>query len=1623
MNVCPAMTDANRAQIRAFLSGLQTLAAFVGPDGRIADHNEAYAEFFGLSDGSDGVERAAAGWLDGATGDGALERAWRGETVRREREMTGARGAARFDVSLIPFMPTSREVVGIILSASRISPTTESAGLHSFAAALDAVADGIVVFDADDRLVYGNSRMRDARKNIAQVFAPGTSFEEFVCAFARSDDALTGDLDLGAWYERRLARHRDPGEPFEFRIGDKWFLCREHRAADGGTLGIYTDITETKRAQEALRDNERLFRDLAEASFDAVFVQEGRTIVDANAKAEALFGWARAELIGLDVDTLIPPRVRAKSIEMSARAGPTTYETYNMRRDGTDIPVEISARKFGVLGGDRRVVAVRDISERKRAEQEMRRQALIWMQISEAVVVLDSDGKILDLNPGAESMFGYPKRELVGCYSSVVHVEESSGTLRRSISEGVARDGRWTGEVLVRRKDGSTLICESDVIQIKDEYGEAVGRIAVCRDTTERVTNEQVLRRSEERFRGLAEASFDAIIVAQGVRIIDVNDKAVALFGFQRDELIGLSLLDLLSPDSRDEVSRVIEQSKTVYRSVVHKRKDGSEFPSEVSARSFVQDGMRIRVVAIRDITVRRRFEEALRESEGLLRVVTDAVPALISYIDADGIYRFANEGYETWFGLPRDEVIGVHFEEVLRRATAKWGDPQFVDERQEFFAAALTGQTVAFERSNVYADGVFRDVQGTVMPLRAEDGEILGCCVFALDVSDATRMGKALKESEQRFRDFAEASGDWFWETDLDQRFTDVVLSSSWSPYGDIASGRVGKTRWDLMADSGRNTDVPDQIQAFMDRGEPFRGFEIRIFLDGRETWFQLSGQPVRDESGALVAYRGTAADITGRRVAELELHEIEDRYRRLIELSPDSIIVQDETGILFANSAASDYYGYDTPDEMVGLPLTDMMPEEDRAAYREWLREKLERREGEAYGMRRRMRRDGTVFFIDIGFSPINWGGKSALMGVARDISEKLAYEEALRESEERYRRLVEISPDAIRIFTDGTVVFANEAAAKLYGAENSSDLVGRSALELVSPDDHESFLRVSKALDEGGVVARTELIGRRVDGDLVDVEAAAARIVWRGKLSHLVVSRDVSARKRADESLRLRERAIAASLNGILFVDAQQPDFPIVYVNPAFEDLTGYDAAEVIGRNCRFLQNEDRDQPDIAKIREAMAESRPVQAVLRNYRKDGSRFWNELRLAPVWDAAGHLTHYIGVQTDVTDRIEGESELRRAVDEAEQANLAKSRFLAAASHDLRQPAQALNVLNQLLVDKAPDESVSRIAGQMGHAIAAMTGVLDSLLDISRLESGVIEPTVSDFRVDELLTRLAGEFGPEAEEKGVDLVVVPSRAYVRADRNLLDRIVHNFVSNALRYTEKGKVLVGCRRLGDGLRIQVWDTGIGIAEDQIEGIFDEFQQLNNPERDRNKGLGLGLAIVNRIARLLEHPIEYRSSLGRGSMFSVTVPLGTLDDRRDIVESTALMALDLSGRSILIVEDNLEVGEATKALVEFWQADVAWAVNADEALTLISGHGFRPDLVIADYRLPDGDTGVEMLQRITELVGPEVPRILMTGDTSPIIVGQARNVGATLLHKPVEPEHLRTTIADAFHPVG
>jgi signal transduction histidine kinase/CheY-like chemotaxis protein len=366
------------------------------------------------------------------------------------------------------------------------------------------------------------------------------------------------------------------------------------------------------------------------------------------------------------------------------------------------------------------------------------------------------------------------------------------------------------------------------------------------------------------------------------------------------------------------------------------------------------------------------------------------------------------------------------------------------------------------------------------------------------------------------------------------------------------------------------------------------------------------------------------------------------------------------------------------------------------------------------------------------------------------------------------------------------------------------------------------------------------------------------------------------------------------------------------------------------------------------------------------------------------------------------------------------EAANQAKSRFLAAASHDLRQPIHALSLLaGQLRSARRPDDR-NRILTEIEAGVAALGNLFDDLLDISKLEAGAVVAHPEDFAVSAVLGAINAQFGPMAQEKRLRLKVLPDNTRVHSDPVLLQRVLLNFVSNAVRYTERGGVLVGCRRRGPNLQIAVWDTGCGIPEDRREDIFREFVQLDRPNRDRGKGLGLGLAIVARLAPLLGSRVELRSVPGRGSMFAIRVPIAAPSS-----ESKAASAprhhderthgTSLRGVFAVVVDDDEAACAAMEGLLNGWGCLTLAARSGTDALAMLAQHDRAPDLVICDFHLGSGENGIEAIRRIQAAAGCSIPAILVTGDASPEVLRAAREHQHPVLRKPVAPAKLRALL--------
>ncbi|MDR3394158.1 MAG: ATP-binding protein [Parasulfuritortus sp.] len=358
-----------------------------------------------------------------------------------------------------------------------------------------------------------------------------------------------------------------------------------------------------------------------------------------------------------------------------------------------------------------------------------------------------------------------------------------------------------------------------------------------------------------------------------------------------------------------------------------------------------------------------------------------------------------------------------------------------------------------------------------------------------------------------------------------------------------------------------------------------------------------------------------------------------------------------------------------------------------------------------------------------------------------------------------------------------------------------------------------------------------------------------------------------------------------------------------------------------------------------------------------------------------------------------------------------AEAANVAKSKFLAAASHDLRQPMHALTLLSGALLEEERPAELKALTRHIARSVDALEMLFNALLDISRLDAGVTKPVARDFALESLFERLRSDFSVMAENKFLRFHIRKTKVVVHSDAQLLEQILRNLLMNAVRYTEAGGIVVGCRKRGDGWRIDVVDTGVGIPLAEQDKVFDEFYQIGNPERDREKGLGLGLAIVRRLSGLMNLPITLRSQPGRGTVFSLRLPAGT-GEEETVSRVPEIPGVSFDSLRVLIVDDEADVRTALALLLVGWGCDVMDVRSYGQAMTELESSDWRPQLAIVDLTLSGKENGIALLDWLRSHLDADLPGIIITGDIAAHRLLDVQSSGYTLLHKPASPAKLR-----------
>ncbi|WP_431859002.1 PAS domain-containing hybrid sensor histidine kinase/response regulator [Azospirillum sp.] len=767
--------------------------------------------------------------------------------------------------------------------------------------------------------------------------------------------------------------------------------------------------------------------------------------------------------------------------------------------------------------------------------------------------------------------------------------------------------------------------------------------------------------------------------------------------------------------------------------------------------------------------------------------------------------------------------------------------------------------------------------------------------------------------------------------------------------------------------------------------------------------------------------------------RTAQQALEVSRQEYLQLFQSVPLACFTVNAAGIVGeANAAAERQFGL--PHRALrGRPLTLLV---DRVDHGRLLTALTRLRDGGTWERQEYLflgARGGIEGLTDAHLVALEDGDKGDVLLCVTDVSERNAWVRELQAAREEaesaraaYQHILHAVADGILgIDGKGVVTYANAAALAVTGF-SESELHGSRVADLFAEEGSDGVEAIARSLVDGAVrrAARQRL--RRRDGSRFVAEFTVSPIVEQRRITGAVMAmRDVTAQVAAESALRLseqRHRTLVQSLHeGLVMRSADGavlvangmaerllagPSAPLLDPRAGtFEDLT--DGHRYIAANGYRLQGLP---PAAQAYRSGEPVIEQVIGIADAHAPGGPVTWLRVSSHPVCDADGRVEAVVSSVTDITVIKAMERELNVALD-------AKERFMASASHDLRQPVQALMLFSGLLLKEELNEPARRIAEQLKDSVGSLGTLLDSLLDISKLEAGLIKPDPAPFQLGPLMDRLHGEFAPLAQASGLTLRTVCSGLILETDGGLLERVVRNLLANAIRYTKEGRVLFGVRRRRKALRIEVWDTGIGIAENQIDRIFQDFYQVGNAARDRREGLGMGLSIAKRLTAMLGGSLEVRSTPGKGSCFAIVLPLAQVvgqppgscapaNDEPEEAHSTDAL--------VLLVEDDAVIRMALMMMLEGWGYTVVDAGSVGEALEHVAG-GLEPELVLADYRLPDNETGLILMDTVRRRLGRDVPGILLTGDTSSDRLREASAAHCALLHKPIQPQALQDTV--------
>lgn len=983
----------------------------------------------------------------------------------------------------------------------------------------------------------------------------------------------------------------------------------------------------------------------------------------------------------------------------------------------------------------------------------------------------------------------------------------------------------------------------------------------------------------------------------------------------------------------------------------------------------------------------RKETEKAIIKSREDLRITLNSIGDAVIATDSAGRVTGINPVASELTGFPPEEAKGKPLQKIFRIVNAKTGESVEDPVKKVLEHGDIVG--LANHTKLISRNGNAYQIADSGSPIRNDEGDITGVVLVFRDVSEDYRIRQALIESENKFRSLVDQAAEMLFLHDTEGNIIDVnKAAETHTGYTKAQLTQMNITNIDPLASERRDMKYYWKRSLSSDQAIRFESTHQR--KDGSVYPAEITVSRVRLSGGNYIL--ALARNITERKKAEKELKESEEKYRLIVENANDGIEITQNDRIIFCNSRFAEMLGY-TVEELKNIPFSQIFT----GSAKKELYERHEKRKAEIplddhYETRFR-KKDGTKIDVSVNYEIIDYRGKPATFAIIRDITEEKKAEQTLIESEQKYRRLFEtMSQGVVYQNAKGEIFSANTAAERILGL-SLDQMKGRTSIdpEWKSVDKNNNVLPGNEhpamlALKSGKKVENfiQGIFNPRLN-DYVWINVSATPLYRENEARPYQVYStflDITNERKAELALQESQRQFSTmidNLNGVVYRCLNDRYWTMEYMSDAIREITGYPAGDFIGNAKRayvtVIAAEDRKRIR-SEINTAVKAKRRFTVEYRIRTSDGETRW-------VWERGkavsrkNNTTILEGFIVDISERKAEELELLQAKQKAEESDRLKSAFLANMSHEIRTPMNSImGFLNLLQKPELSDDKKDNYIDIVKKSSVRLLNTINDIIEIAKIESGHVDIHPENIRVSSLFDYFYNFFKPETDHKKLQLrlnnTVEKDRDLIRTDRNKLESILNNFMSNALKFTDKGFIELGCSIKNDHITFYVADSGTGIHPEKAEAIFDRFVQADMEISRSYEGSGLGLSIARAYAKMLGGEIHVESMPGRGSTFYISLPLETAESRdtaRDINKSSKPVRNSGKNKCLLVAEDDETSFIYIEAVLQTENFSVLRAENGEEAVKLCKENP-HIDLVLMDLKMPVMN-GYEATEKIRE----------------------------------------------------